>query len=349
VQIQRVPVLLFTVILAGAAGCERPIPLHAGGRMPPGWYSQSRLMYHGIPVIVRFSPRDDELAGRVWKYLESVDDVFNDYRDDSEVGRLNNAADRTGVEVSSDFAAALSTALEAHRTTGGAFNVAIGPLRDLWKRAAKSGQRPTPAEVATLLPSCDVSNVKLEGTDLTVAAPGLRFDFGGIVKGIAVDRVTKMLREAGRTAALIQIGGETAAWGISPRGKPHVIGVQHPIDLNALWTAVVDPGTGLSCATSGNYRQPVIIDGTTYYHIIDPNTGRPVDVHTLSVSVAFRGTGNNALADALTTAGAVMGPERLLPLATELGAEALIIVATETGPVEHATEGWHALVRTETR
>ena len=207
----------------------------------------------------------------------------------------------------------------------------------------------TSLEVVKLLPSCDLKKVRLDGTTLTVNAPCLRFDFGGIVKGIAVDRVTAMLRDAGRTAALVQIGGETAAWGISPRGKPHVIGVQHPTVLGELWTAIVDRGEGISCATSGNYRQPVVIGGKTYYHIIDPSTGMPVDIHTLSVSVAFRRTGANTLADVLTTAGAVMGPKRFLPLAKKLGAEALLIVATPHGPVEHATDGWANLVRKEAR
>ena len=345
----RHPRVVHAIALAAAtfvaqAGCERPTapPRDA---MPPGWYVDSRLLYHGIPVSVRFAPRDDELAERVWRYLESVDDVFNDYREDSEVGKLNRATDRTAVAVSGEFARALAIALEAHRTTGGAFNVAVGPLRDLWRCAEEDGVAPTREQIERLLPSCDVSKVTLDGTKLSVSAPGLRFDFGGIVKGIAVDRATALLREAGRSAALVQIGGETAAWGISPRGKPHVIGVQHPTDLGKLWTAIIDRGEGISCATSGNYRQPVVIGDRTYYHIIDPSTGAPVDVHTLSVSVAFRRTGMNALADALTTAGAVMGPERFLPLARRLGAEALVIVATEDGPVEHATDGWSDLVR----
>ncbi|MHC4251363.1 MAG: FAD:protein FMN transferase, partial [Planctomycetota bacterium] len=121
-----------------------------------------------------------------------------------------------------------------------------------------------------------------------------------------------------------------------------------PLDDRALWTAIADPGKGLSCATSGNYFSPIVIGGKPYYHIIDPRTGRPVDTRTLSVTVAFPQTGRNGLADALSTAGAVLGPERAVALAEELGAEALVVYvesdADDAEPLEAKTPGWDALV-----
>ncbi len=319
-----------------ASGCQRrPVPT-------------SRELYYGIPVTVRFSPTDDALARRAWAYLESVDDVFNDYRADSEVGRLNAAKGRRGVRVSDDLAEALGLSMRVHEITGGAFDVSVGGLVRLWKRARKSGAPPSAEAIAAERGTSGLAKVHLEGNTLTVDADGLRLDFGGIVKGIAVDRVIAMLKEAGVRGALVQVGGETACFGNSTRNKLHVVGVRHPLDpspIPRIWTSISDPGTGLSVATSGNYFSPIDIGGKRFYHIFDPRTGRPVSTSTLSVSVAFPGTGRNGLADGLSTACAVLGPDAALALVEKLGGEALFLV-DEGGEIrERKTRGWDALAR----
>ncbi len=319
-------------------------------RKPGGtWYDETRFLYHEIPVAVRFTPPDEDLAAAVWAYLDSVDDTFNAYRDDSEIGRVNALRMRERVRVSDDLARALRHAKELHRLTGGAFDVTVGPVRALWKDAAKSGKLPTGGEIEAALAATGLDKIRLDkhrldGDTLTVEHRGVRFDFGGLVKGMAVDRAVAMIHAAGRTAALVQVGGETGTYGISRRGKPHVVGIQHPTDPRGLWGAIVDPGTGLSVSTSGNYQQPVVIAGSVFYHIVDPGTGRPVDTRTLSVTVAFPATGKNWLADGLATAGAVMGHEKALPLIERLGGEALFIIMEEGRPVEHYTSGWDGLV-----
>jgi thiamine biosynthesis lipoprotein len=286
--------------------------------------------------------------------LENIDDVYNVHRTDSEAGKLNAALGRgalpRGVRVSADLAEALGLSFEAHRLTDGAFDITVKPLIDLWRGAAKAKVPPADAEVAKTLARSGMAKLRLEGDRLISSAPGVSLDFGGIVKGIAVDRVVAMLKSGGARSGLVQVGGETACWGLSSkRGKPHVVGVRHPLaplDGRALWTAIADPGTGLSCATSGNYFSPIVIGGKPYYHIIDPRSGHPVDTRTLSVTIAFPSTGKNSLADALSTAGAVLGPEKAIALAQRLGAEALVIyIETEgTDPREAKTPGWDALV-----
>lgn len=337
-----------------AAACSsKPVP----GPASAGWYSETRELYFGIPVSVRFTPRDDELAARVWRKLERVDDVFNIYRPDSEVSRVNGAREPKALEVSLDLARALELSRRVHEETGGAFDVTVGGLVALWKEAAKTGRMPSADGIAEaralagMIKHYKISDSSLIVDPLFFVTPGATFDFGGIVKGMAVDDAIAALKEAGCTAALVQVGGETGAYGMSPRGRPHVIGVQNPLNpLNPLqatdiWTAVGDPGTGISVATSGNYQQPIVIGGKVFYHIIDPRTGRPVDTHTLSVTVAFPETGKNGLADGLSTAGAVLGAEQAIPIIEKLGGEALFLVRTDGGEVrEVKSGGWDALV-----
>jgi thiamine biosynthesis lipoprotein len=312
------------------------------------WHSETRELYHGIPVTVRFTPEDPGVAATAWKVLEQVEEVFNDYRDDSFIGGLNTQAERTRASAHADMGAALERARELHEITGGAFDVTCGALRRLWKGAAEKGRYPSPEEIEEARSACGMGKVKLEregeGEErryyVSVSDPKLKFDFGGLAKGLALDWVSGFLKDSGVQSALIQAGGETCVFGSNPRGRPFTLGIQHPLLAGEVWTAVRDRGQGLCVSTSGNYQQPIRIAGRDYYHIWDPRTGLPADARVLSVTVLFPGAGRNGLADGLTTAGVVLGPEKFLPLVEKQGGEALVLVQQAGRIHERKTSGW---------
>jgi thiamine biosynthesis lipoprotein len=330
-------VLVSLILLVTLVGCSKP------AAPASDWSEKEQLLYFGIPVRVLFTPANPELEAEVWAYLDSVDTVFNDYREDSEVGKINAASESLAVSTAFADAFALSTTL--HEQTDKAFSISVRPLRRLWKSAAESGEVPNDEAVAAAWEQSTFAGNQIKEDKLQKANDNTQFDFGGIIKGIAADEVISRLRAGGATAALIQIGGETAAFGTSKRGKPHAIGIQHPTEMTNIWQAVVDPGAGMSCATSGNYRQPIMIGDTAFYHVFDPRTGRPVDTSTLSVSVMFPATGKNGLADALSTAGAVLGPKRTFEIVTEMGGEAMFLMRDGDQIKELATPGWKRFVR----
>ena len=312
------------------------------------WYGESRELYYGIPVSVRFTPTDPELAVRIWKALEAIDNEFNDYRDDSEIGRIN-AGGPGEYKLSPGLAEAFVLSGRMREATAGACEITVGSLRRLWKGAAKTGRWPTDAEIAAARAATGPSTYRLEGDRLRVLVPGVGFDFGGVCKGMAVDRATVLLRAAKCEAALVQVGGETCCWGIAPAGRPHRIGIPHPDapdDVDRCWARLQDPGNGMTGSTSGNYRQPIIIGGRTVYHIYDPRTGLPADTHVLSFSVVLPGIGHNGEADALTKSGILLG-ERGLELVRAAGGEAMLLRrkdGDDTAVVEVHTPGWPALL-----
>jgi thiamine biosynthesis lipoprotein len=186
-----------------------------------------------------------------------------------------------------------------------------------------------------------------------VLAPGVQFDFGGVCKGMAVDRAVALLRSAGRSAGLVQVGGETGCWGIAPAGRPHRIGIPHPDapdDPERLAARIQDPGTGLSGSTSGNYRNPIIVQGRILYHVYDPRTGMTAPTEVLSSSVVFPGGGRNGEADALAKTGELLPEADFLALIAGRGGEALLIKRAADGGVNLVhTPGWsRLLVRAET-
>ncbi len=159
------------------------------------WYREQRLLFGGMPVQVCFAPRDDALAAKAWASLDDYEAISNDWRDDSEIGRINAGGLGT-YRLSPGLMELFDLADGMRGTTGGAFDITVGPLRHLWRGAATSGVWPDEAQLAAVRAAIGPATYRRQADRLQVLAPGVKFDFGGI-KGHAIDRITIMLREAG--------------------------------------------------------------------------------------------------------------------------------------------------------
>lgn len=310
------------------------------------WYAEVRELYGGIPVALRFAPEDPALAARAWAVLEAIDQDFNDWRDTSEIGRIN-AAGPAVHELNPSLEEAFALSERMHAETGGVFDVTVGPLRRLWRDAERSQRWPSDAEIAAVRARVGAGVYRRDARRLEVLAPGVQFDFGGVVKGMAVDRAVALLRGSGRSAGLVQVGGETGCWGTTPAGRTHRIGIPHPDapdDPERLVARIQDPGEGLSGSTSGNYRNPIVIQGRTLYHVYDPRTGLTAPTEVLSSSVVFPGTGRNGEADALAKTGELLPEADFLGLIARRGGEALLVKRAADGSVRLVhTPGWPRL------
>ncbi len=304
------------------------------------WYQEVRDLYYGIPVEVRFYPENKQLSKQVWDYLESIDGVFNDYKAESEISRINRRKDAGDVTLSPMLADAFGKARQAFQFSEGVFDITCAPIRNLWREAAQQGALPSDTEVAAVRERCGLNRVVLDGNRLTLSKAGLQFDFGGIVKGMIADHVVEMLKAGGVKRALVQIGGETAAFGLSQKERPFRIGIQHPEAREGMWGVIQDPGTGVSASTSGNYENPILVNGQEFYHIMDPRTGYPAKTQIVSVSIAFPQTGKNWLADALSTTGVLLGPEKTFQIIKPFGGEAMFLVKQDGVIREIDSPGW---------
>ena len=350
--------LLVLLVLTGTWACtdrKQPVasegqvvqtpsedPPIAGADATPIWYDATRDLYYRMPVRVSYQPENPELTKRIWTYLNQIDVVFNDFKPDSEIGKINRTEVPCTVALSPLLAEAFSKARAANSLSDGVFDITCAPLRKLWRAAAKKGTMPTDAEIAQAKQRCGLKYIRLERQQLHMSKAGMEFDFGGIVKGIATDEAIRILKNGGATSALIQVGGETSAFGESPQKRPYRIALQHPTEQGKAWCVVQAPPTGLSASTSGNYEQPIVIDGKSFYHIFDPRTGRPADSAVLSVTVAFPKNGHNWLAVSLSTTGAILGPETTFEFVKRLGGEAMFLVWEHQSIVEKSTAGWEA-------
>ena len=215
----------------------------------------------------------------------------------------------------------LKMALEMNKASEGAFNIALGPAISLWHFTDGTAVLPDPEKLKEAVKRADCSQIVLDGNTVTVPE-GVEIDLGGIAKGYICDRIADGLREKGVTSALLNFGGNVVTVGNRPDGEPWTIGLQRPSGERGkeFWAAV--KSTDSTLVTSGIYERSFRLDGITYHHILDPRTGWPVQNHILTVTAV---TKSSLLADAITTALFVLGPEKGLYLAQRYGVSAVYL------------------------
>jgi thiamine biosynthesis lipoprotein len=326
--------IIFALAVTSLFGASRPVDI--SGR----WYEEVRDLYYELPIQVRYFPENPKLTDQVWAYLESIDDVFNDYKVGSEIARINRLHSVGTLTLSPMLAEAFGKARQSWQISDGVFDITCAPIRNLWKQSAKQEMVPSAEQVSAVREQCGLNLTVQDGARLSISKTGLQFDFGGIIKGIIADHVIAMLKEGGATSALVQIGGETAAFGFSQKARPFRIAIQHPEQRDGVWCVIQDPGNGLSASTSGNYENPIVIAGQEYYHIMDPRTGYPAKTDIVSVSIAFPETGKNWLTDTLSTTGVLLGPEKTFEILKPLGGEAMFLIRENGQITEVKSSGW---------
>ncbi|MFO7859594.1 MAG: FAD:protein FMN transferase [Desulfosalsimonas sp.] len=300
-------------------------------RPEPDWWESRRLIYYDIPARVLFylpdgSRRDAEAVARaVWNEFERIGRIFNPSDPQSEVSRLNTADKTAPVAVSNEMHAVFRISKRLWDASSGAFDPSTALLKKLWQNAVKTQKIPSSRDIQRILACTGFDKVTIMDNPPAVmcSAGGMKFDFGGIAKGFALDQSRGVLRKSGIHMGMVQLGGEVAAFGSRPR-RPWRIGIQHPRDMEKIWKTI-SSSADIRVSTSGNYRQPLVIQDHTFYHIFSPKTGRPVSEKIAGVTTADFGGRSSALLDGAATAITVLGTEKGMQLAEKLSIEALVL------------------------
>ncbi len=285
-----------------------------------------------VVTVGEMSPGEQEhWQQRVQQCLDDISARMSTYRADSEVSRFNRSTSSGWFAVSSDTAKVVAASLQVAQQTGGAFDITVGPLVNLWNFGPDRRPAGVPSddeiEAARSLVGYQRLNVRLDPPSLSKRHPDLTIDLSGIAKGFAVDQVGELLEEGGVDAYMVEVGGEVRTKGTKGAEAPWRIGVERPAAGQRLVQSVLELKDNC-LATSGDYRNFYEFDGQLYSHEIDPHTGRPVRHGVAAVSVL---SDTAMLADAYATGLMVMPPEQAMQLATELGLEIMIVVR---GPKE---------------
>ena len=152
----------------------------------------------------------------------------------------------------------------------------------------------------------DASSVHLDGNTLTFDREDTELDLGALAKGYAADRLKAWLEEQGIGSALINLGGNVHTVGSRPDGSPWRVGIQVPFADRGVTDRVIEV-SGQSVVSSGIYERYFELDGIIYHHVLDPDTGYPVENGLAQVTVV---SDNSLLGDALSTTCLLLGREQ---------------------------------------
>jgi thiamine biosynthesis lipoprotein len=289
----------------------------------------------GMPFrIVLYAPDADSAnaaARAAYARIRQLNGIMSDYEPDSELMRLcRTAGSGKAVAVSPDLLAVLSHSLALSKKSDGAFDVTVGPLVKVWRKARKTKTFPTEDELAAARSVVGFRNVRIDEKAGTVELlkAGMQLDLGGIAVGYAIDDVLKLLAARGITSALIDGSGDIGVSDAPPGAAGWRIGIA-PLDAEA------EPGRfvilkNAAVTTSGDAFQFVEFHGKRYSHIVDPKTGLGL-VDRCHVTLLAR---NCTTADSYTKAVAVLGPARGLALIDDTPGAAAIVVRAPEGKVE---------------
>ena len=283
-------------------------PSHASA----DWYKQQRDIM-GTRISIELWHTDKLLASKcsqqIFAELNRLDELMSPYRSNSEISFINNNASIGPIKISAEMSYVIDRSLHFSEISGGAFDITFASVG--YQYDYRNKIQPSDQFIKLSLPSIDYRHIKLENEKIHFNNSGVRIDLGGIAKGYAVDRAIQIVQNCGINEAMISAGGDSRILG-RKRGKPWIIGIQHPRKENEL--ALVLPLSDTAISTSGDYQRFFIKDGHRIHHIINPATGRSVN-STWSATV----TGPNAMTtDALSTTIFVLGTEKGLELIESL-------------------------------
>jgi FAD:protein FMN transferase len=273
---------------------------------------------------------DDAAAAHVairaaFDRVGELDGELSDYIPDSELNRVCTTAVDRDVRISDDLYTVLKASQALAERTGGAFDVTLGPVIRLWRKARQTGQLPTADELAEAARRSGYRSLHLGNGTVRLDIAGMQLDLGAIAKGYAADEGLRVLREHGFPQALVAASGDIA-FGDSPPGKA---GWETGVDsINASsegFTEVVALHNA-AISTSGDTEQYVDIGGVRYSHIINPTTGKGL-THRIGVTViAAKGIDSDGLSTAASVITEQAGAEAALAFIAKAGARGIIVV-----------------------
>ena len=270
-------------------------------------YVSQFTMMGTVISLTLFEPNQPVVLA-VYDYLERMDKIFSVNRPDSELSAINQQAGRRPVRVSASSFELISDALAYSRQHADSFNVLIGPLVKLWKIGFGGQTVPNQAAIDRCLQLMDLDQVALDPVQRTVQLKrvGMQLDLGAIAKGYFADQIIEQLRIAGVSAAIINLGGNVKILGTNPTTDDHrwEIGIQAPGAARGHPLLQIQM-PAKTVVTSGIFERYFKVGAHRYHHILDPQTGYPVQNQVDQVTIV---TDRSELAEVLSTVTYFQGP-----------------------------------------
>lgn len=295
--------------------------------------SEQRIVFGDIMAdITIFDESKTAVFEEIFTRLEEIESKMTFNKEASEIIDINNAAGTSSVEVSQETYDLIEESIKYSEISSGKFDVTIGPLVDLWDiwdNDLKPTRETLPSEEEIVTAKNLINYKKIsfneEETSIKLEDEKMKIDLGSIAKGYAADEVIRILKENNIDKAIFNLGGNIYVLGSKNETDDWKVGIQNPLEPTGSYLGIVNV-SNVSIVTSGTYERFIIVNDQKYHHILDPDTGYPVENNLQSVSIISKSSTD---ADAYSTTLFGLGLDQGLTLANELDNLEAIFVTKE--------------------
>lgn len=260
--------------------------------------------------------------------IQSLNDMLDPKLENSTTYKINHA-EGSNVAISGQVANMLSTAYTVYKQSGGALDLSIYPVIERWGFDSARFYVPTDEELWQDLSRRHFGDMALtsfpSSGSFAVAFPsGTAISFGAVAKGCAADNAVKAMYNVGVTSGIVSLGGNVQTLGLKPDGSNWNVAVQDPNNTSS-YVGVLSVGQA-AVVTSGTYQRFFVQNNKTYHHLINPETGRPINNTLKSVTIVCE---DGTLADCLSTAMFILGQSKALNYWRQYGGFDMILINNE--------------------
>ena len=303
-------------------------------------FTESKM---GAPFTIIFYSNDSiqaaSIAKRCFALVDSFNFIFSDYIDSSELSKLSKSAGVNSLPVSLSPAMydILIQSKKAFELSEGAFDITMGPLSKLWRKARRQHQFPADSTVKRIRNLIGFDKLVFDTLQKTIrlTQEGMQLDLGGIAQGYVAQKVINFLHSQGVNNALVNASGDIVVSGAPINKDGWVVGVNIPEKTAELLNQKLLL-KNRAITTSGDAYQYIEKDGIRYSHIINPASGYGVTFQRNVTVIAADGT----TADWLATACSILSLKKAKKLASFLEAELLIAEIKRGRLLFNSTKGF---------
>lgn len=314
----------FLQIIAVGAVAGATAKLGFDALSAPDPVSATRLLMGTVVNLTIIS--DDKAAAQgaidaTLTRMTELEGVLSRFQPQSQLSQLNQTGRLAYAHPA--LLGLIAQARQLSDQSGGAFDITIKPLVDLYQQHQTTDSLPAQAAIAAALQKVDYRAIQIDGNRIVFKRPGMAITLDGIAKGYIVDEGVAVLKTAGFGDVLVEAGGDLLASGQKSAGEAWQIGIQSPRTARPGLLALLDV-QNRAVATSGDYMQAFSAD-MAQHHILDPRTGYSSPELASATVIAP----SAMLADGLATTAMVLGSKDGLILVEQLpGCDACLIDKT---------------------
>ena len=289
-----------------------------------------------------------------FKICTKYENMLSKTIETSDIARINDAGGKA-VTVSKETIEVLKKGMGFGELSGGAFDITIGKVTDLWdfhdgeETGHEGGIVPEEENLKEAVAHVNYKNIVIDGQKVRLTDPETEINLGGIAKGYIADKVAEYLESRGVVSAIVDLGGNIVAVGAktaclvtasedvtsTEKTEEFNVGIRNPLSDKGELLGVV-PCKDKTVVTSGTYERYFEKDGVRYHHILDVKTGYPVETDVLSVTI-IADRGKSADCDGLSTTCLVLGIDKGMELVKSLDGFEAVFVDVE-GNVEFSSD-----------